>query len=150
MESVAKVASRLRFLVMAGMILTAVLAVAAPVPARTGKLSAELASLRKGTSVNVIVQYRSLSTSALAQARSISRTGMAPQRLSLINSFALNLKSDSLAVLANDPNVLHVSVDHQVFETSTTTDFYDQAVNAPYAWSAGLDGSGIGVAVIDS
>ena len=75
---------------------------------------------------------------------------MAPQRLSLINSVALNLKSDSLAVLANDPNVVHVSVDHQVFETSTTTDFYDQAVNAPYAWSAGLDGSGIGVAIIDS
>ena len=149
MKSVVKAASRLRLLIIAGMVLTATLAVAAPV-ARPSKLSAELAALRKGASVNVIVQYRSLTSNAFVQAKGMAMGGRAPQKLSLINSVAMNLKSDALAGLAKDPNVLHVSVDHQVFETSTATDFYDQAVNAPYAWSSGLDGSGIGVAVIDS
>src|ERR1035438_9304189 len=114
------------------------------------KLSPELTSARSGQWVNVIVQYSGLTDRDFAQAQTVGKHGASPRRLPLINSVAMTVNSNSLAALENNNRVVHVSVDHQVFETSTSTDFYDQAVNAPYAWSAGLDGSGIGIAVIDS
>src|ERR1035438_3749027 len=114
------------------------------------KLSPELTSARSGQWVSVIVQYAGLTDRDFAQAQTVGKRGASPRRLPLINSVAMTVNSSSLASLESNIRVVHVSVDHPVFETSTTTDFYDQAVNAPYAWSAGLDGSGIGIAVIDS
>ena len=97
------------------------------------KLSPELTSARSGQSVNVIVQYSSLTNRDLAQAQTMGTRGATPRRLPLINSVALTVNSNSLAALENNTRVVHVSVDHQVFETSTTTDFYDQAVNVSRA-----------------
>jgi serine protease AprX len=123
----------------------------------TSKLSPELVSVPKGKLVNIIVQYRTLTQHEFAQAQTMAKGAMPAKSLSLINSIAMTVESNSLATLANDPNVLHVSVDHQVSATGLTTggnpvvtDFYDQAVNAPSAWSLGLTGTGIGIAVIDS
>jgi serine protease AprX len=146
MKQVKKATLALRYLALVVVILGASMASAAG----PSKLASDLATARRGQWVNVIVQYRTATRANLAHAQSLAKTGTALRTLPLINAVALTVKSDSLATLANNANVLHVSIDHQVFETSTTTDFYDQAVNAPYAWSAGLDGSGIGVAVIDS
>src|SRR5271166_2218177 len=147
MQCFARVTSALRQIGLAGMILGASLASAA-VPS---KISADLASVKKGQWVNVIVQYKVPTTARVfARAQSLARTGTTLRNLSTINSVAMTVQSNSLAALANDATVAHISLDHQVFQSSTTTDFYDQAVNAPYAWSGGLDGSGIGVAVIDS
>ena len=115
------------------------------------KLASDLRAMPSGRSVNVIVQYRELSTKqAAASAAMFARRGAPVRTLDLIRSLAMTVNSSSLQSLASDPNVLHVSLDHQVAEFSATTDFYDQAVNAPYGWSLGLDGSGIGVAIIDS
>ena len=109
-----------------------------------------LASVPEGQWVKVIVQYQAPTEQDLADAEALAKSDEPTTRLGVINSVSLTVKSDSLASFENNPKVAHVSVDHQVFQTSTTTDFYDQAVNAPYAWSSGLNGNGIGVAVIDS
>ena len=146
MQRLSNLTSTFRYLTLAGLLLAASMASAAA----SRKLSEELNSIPKGQWVDVIVQYHASTEQDLFQAGTLARTGSSPKHLSLINSVALTVKSDSLSVLESNPNVAHVSVDHQVFATSTTTDFYDQAVNAPYAWAAGLKGTGIGVAVIDS
>ena len=146
MKRVTKISSALRHLSLTGLVLLASMASAAGHP----KLSRELAGVPKGQPVKVIVQYTAPTERDFARAQTRAKDGMSPKRLSLINSASLTVDSDSLSSFENDANVAHVSIDHQVFETSTTTDFYDQAVNAAYAWSSNLDGSGIGVAVIDS
>src|ERR1035441_5646851 len=146
MNRITKASWALRYLVIAAMVTGPSRGRAPSHP----KLSPELTSARSGQWVNVIVQYSGLTDRDFAQAQTVGKHGASPRRLPLINAVALTVNSNSLAALENNNRVVHVSVDHQVFETSTATDFYDQAVNAPYAWSAGLDGSGIGVAVIDS
>jgi serine protease AprX len=146
MQRVTKVTSIFRHLILAGLVLGTSMAWAAG----PRKLSGELASVSKGQWVKVIVQYRVPTDRDFAQARTMAKSGAPTRTLSSINSVSLTVKSDSLSSFENNANVAHVSLDHQLFETSTTTDFYDQAVNAPYAWSAGLDGSGIGIAIIDS
>lgn len=147
MRQVSKMNSVSRNLAFAGLLLGATFAMAAG----PSKLSKELASVPKGQWVKVIVQYDAPTDQDLADAEALAKSDEPTTRLGLINSVSLTVKSDSLATFDNNPKVAHVSIDHQVFQTSTTTtDFYDQAVNAPYAWSSGLNGSGIGVAVIDS
>src|ERR1039457_464610 len=146
MNQITKASLALRHLAIAAIVLGASSAWAAT----HSEVSPELTSARSGQWVNVIVQYSGLTDRDFAQAQTVGKRGASPRRLPLINSVAMTVNSNSLASLEKNDRVVHVSVDHQVFETSTNTDFYDQAVNAPYAWSAGLDGSGIGVAVIDS
>lgn len=147
MQRLSRVTSAFRYLALASVLVGASIASATAAPS---KLSPQLAGVSKGQWVNVIVQYRTLTAQTLTQAQSMAKRGISPRKLSVINAVAMTIQASSLAALESNPNVAHVSVDNQVSQTSTTTDFYDQAVNAPYAWSAGLDGSGIGVAVIDS
>ena len=146
MKQIAKLSFALRHLAIAAVVLGASSAWAASHP----KLSKELASARKGQWVDVIVQYSGVTDDDVAEAQSAGKPGKSARKLGLVNSVALTVDSGTLSKFENNNRVMHVSLDHQVFETSTTTDFYDQAVNAPYAWSAGYDGTGIGIAVIDS
>ena len=56
--------------------------------------------------------------------------------------------ASAISSLADDPYVKYVSVDRTV---GSKTAWYDvEPVNAPSVWSSGLDGTGIGIAVIDS
>jgi serine protease AprX len=135
-----------RNLAFAGLLLGATFAMAAG----PSKLSRELAAVPKGQWVKVIVQYQATTDQDMAQAQALAKSDEPTKRLDLIKSVSLTVQSDSLSTFESNSHVSHVSIDHPVFLTSTTTDFYDQAVNAPYAWSSGLNGSGIGVAVIDS
>jgi serine protease AprX len=99
--------------------------------------------------VDVIVQYK-MTPQTRHYAKMAGRGAWTKARLHSINSAAFKIPASALAELEADPDVAFVSPDRQVKQTSTSTDFYDQAVGAPYAWSRGLDGSGIAVAVIDS
>ena len=65
----------------------------------------------------------------------------------MIKGVALTVPAGSLAALANDPEVAFVSVDHPL---KAMDDYTDAALNAGAASNYGLDGTGIGVAVIDS
>jgi serine protease AprX len=122
---------------------------ALPAFARHPKFSADLDDSNGSASVNVIVQYSQTPTQKQFDGVR-TRGGHLNRRLGTLRGAAFSVPASALRDLANDPDVTYISPDRPLRATSTTTDFYDQAVNAPYAWSMGLDGSGIGVAVIDS
>jgi serine protease AprX len=116
----------------------------------SGKLSADFDRNGKPDSLlDVIVQFK-VRPQAKHYARMAARGASTKARLHSINAAAFKIPASALAELEADPDVAFVSPDRQVQQTSTETDFYDQAVGAPYAWSVGFDGNGIGVAVIDS
>ena len=144
MARVSKVTSRSGYLALSCLILWAGAALAAP-----PKISSDLKRQSSGQWVNVIVQYRLRPTQA-DFARVVANGGALQRDLSAFRAGAFSVKRSALAALAQDPNVTYIAPDRTVRATAVITDFYDQAVLAPYAWSRGLIGSGIGVAVIDS
>ena len=116
----------------------------------TYKLARELQNRSDDQAVDVIVQYNVQPQSGHFD-RVRRHGGLMKRDLrGAMHGAAFHMKAKSLEALANDPDVAYVSPDRPLTMFSTTTDFYDQAVLAPYAWSAGYDGTGIGVAVIDS
>lgn len=118
----------------------------------SGPLSPEVGALinRFGTGSNrqvrVIVQYKQAPRSA-ALARMQSLGGRMSHNLRLVNAMAYSVPVRGLASLVNDPEVAFVSVDHPL---KAFDDYTDSAVSASNFWNAGYDGTGIGVAVIDS
>ena len=110
------------------------------------KLAAELKGQQTTTAVNVIVQYKvhpgSKHLNSLTQ-----HGGASNASLDAINGLAVSLPANQLKDLANDPDVAYISPDRPVQRYLSNT---APAVNAGYAWSLGFDGTGIGVAVIDS
>ncbi len=118
--------------------------------ARSPKLAGDLEGMTTADRVDVIVQFTQAPTERHHQ-KILDLGGTVRGELPLIKGGAYTLPASALEDLANDDEVAYISPDRRLYSMGTvTTDFYDQAVNAPYAWSAGLDGSGIGVAVIDS
>jgi serine protease AprX len=73
--------------------------------------------------------------------------GRVGTRLSLISGVALTIPVSALPALETDPEVLSVSIDHPL---KGMDDYTDAAMNVNSAWNSGYDGTGIGVAVIDS
>jgi serine protease AprX len=144
MARVTNVGSRFRNLALSCLVLWASLAFAAQ-----RKISTDLKRESSLARVNVIVQYR-VPPTATDLAKIAAKGGRLQQNLPAINAGVFTVKGSSLKALTKDPNVVYISPDRTVWATATVTDFYDQAVLAPYAWSKNLTGSGIGVAVIDS
>ncbi len=143
MARVTKVTSRIGYLAFS-CLACAGLAFAAP-----RRVSKDLKQQSSAEWVNVIVQYRVPPTQTNF-ARVFAKGGALQHNLPAINGGAFTVKGSALKALAKDPDVAYISPDRTVRATATVTDFYDQAVLAPYAWSRSLTGSGVGVAVIDS
>src|SRR5256885_12400545 len=114
------------------------------------ELSGLLAKAQQGSSksetVKVIVQYREVPT-AVHYAMMQSRGARLHSKLHTIKGAAFTIPVSALVSLANDPEVVNVSLDHPL---KGMDDYTDAAMNAGTVWNAGYDGSGIGVAVIDS
>jgi serine protease AprX len=110
------------------------------------KLSPELEGQSAGVNVDVIVQYRTQPTDQ-HEARIQSHGGALKAHLHGVNGFAVSLPATSLAALSSDPDVKYISPDRPVTPMLDST---AAAVNAAVAWSSGYDGTGIGIAVIDS
>jgi serine protease AprX len=66
---------------------------------------------------------------------------------SLIPAVSATLHPSDILAVSNQPNVAYISLDRSL---GASLDYSAGAVGAPLAWSTGLDGSGIGIAVIDS
>jgi serine protease AprX len=101
--------------------------------------------------VKVIVQYRAMPattsfTSMLTRGATVHSTSQA------IRGVTMTVPASMLAELQNDPNVLYVTPDRPVRMTSNPpTEEFATAVEADIAASQyGLDGTGIGVAIIDT
>jgi serine protease AprX len=111
-----------------------------------GKISRDLAEANASGSLDVIVQYKHVPRPA-NYGRAASLHGVTKAQLHFIKAAAFNIPASALARLAADPDVKYISPDRplQSFLSNAAP-----AVNAPYAWSFGYDGSGVGVAVVDS
>lgn len=105
------------------------------------KIAADLAALPLDSDVDVIVQYKS--TPGVSH-----HGGRLTRELKIIRSNGYRIQASRLEALANDPDVEHISLDHEV--SSTGLDYHYETVHANYAQRFGLSGDGIGVAVVDS
>lgn len=114
---------------------------------RSSKISKDLADLPSNATVNVIVQYyNSPGTSDSNAANSVGATN--GKKLGLIKSARYTLSAGAAAKLVSiDTNVKYISVDRPL---RGAMNYAVPAVGADLAHSLGYDGTGVGVAVIDS
>jgi subtilisin family serine protease len=112
------------------------------------KVAPELLSNQAGAQVNVIVQFTT-PPSALHHQKVVNRGGKLKSEFGgIIRGAAYSMPVRAIADLARDPEVTYIAPDRPV---QGLLNYSAAAVNAAVAWSQyGLDGSGIGVAVIDS
>ena len=143
---------RMRVLALACLLLPGSTAIAG---GKSPKISEDLADAKAGSNlaggearsnVNVIIQFTQAPTAQHHQ-KVLSRGGKLKRELSVVKSGAYSLPGSALADLAADPDVVYISPDREV---NGALDNTAAAVNANAAWTQGLDGTGIGVAVIDS
>src|ERR1700691_3143593 len=111
----------------------------APVAARAQSAAAS-------ETVQVIVQYSQVHQSE-QEGRALGMGARLNRRIHVVKSIVLTIPVRALPALEADPEVLSVSVDHPMKGLDDTSDV---ATGVPSAWSAGYNGAGIGVAVIDS
>lgn len=134
-----------------------VLALASNMFANNAKISPDLQVLLANPSspVNVIVQFSSspltCSTTGLLGALPCTAVnllgGTVKEVFSVVNAVAGSMAAGNVIALSNQPNVSYISLDRLV---TASLDYTSESVNAPSAWGSGWDGTGIGVAVIDS
>src|SRR6266568_2167414 len=113
------------------------------------KLSNDLDALKgshNGASVDVIIQFNQTPTAAHHQ-KVQNKGGVLKTKLDFIKGAHYSVPVESLDALADDPDVVYISPDRRL---NGALDQTAAAVNANVAWQAGWDGTGIGVAVIDS
>src|SRR5713101_4427049 len=114
------------------------------------KLSKDLDALKgghNGATVDVIIQFNQTPTAAHHQ-KVQSKGGVLKTKLDFIKAAHYSVPVEALDALADDPDVAYISPDRPV---RGALDYVTSAVGAPTAWNIyGLDGTGVGVAVIDS
>jgi serine protease AprX len=114
------------------------------------KVSRDLEALKSGASgstVDVIIQFNQVPTDAHHK-RVQDKGGVLKTKLDVIKGAHYSVPVESLDALADDPDVAYITPDRAV---NGALDYTTTAVNAPVAWNIyGLDGSGIGIAIIDS
>ncbi|MFZ0796674.1 MAG: S8 family peptidase [Terriglobales bacterium] len=143
-----------RVLAMALVVLSAIPSSATGKPvlnSQTSKFSRDLQSAAGGNGmVTVIVQHRQMPTSA--HLKSLQDAGATiKSQFHTIRAVTMTVPASMLAVLANDPNVAYITPDRQMSLTATNNEEFATAVEANVAsWQFGFDGTGVGVAVIDS
>src|SRR5438552_290090 len=118
------------------------------------KLSKDLDAVKgghNGATVDVIIQFNQTPTAAHHQ-KVQNKGGVLKTKLDVIKGAHYSVPTGSLEDLENDPDVAYISPNRPLSGTATSTlDYTPESVNAPTAWKEwGLDGTGIGVAVIDS
>jgi serine protease AprX len=110
------------------------------------KLAPELKQPVSDGAVSVIVQYKAVP--GKTQLDEIQRWGGKPGvKLALINAVSAQLPTSAIIPLSNEDAVAYISPDRSV---RSHADNAASAVLADFALGLGFDGSGVGVAVIDS
>src|SRR5579862_1633089 len=116
-----------------------------------GKFSGDLNRQAAGGMVTVIVQHRQMPT--IAHLKGMQTRGAAIRgQFHTIRAVTMRVPVSMLAELESDPNVSYITPDRALNLTSTPqTEEFATAVQADIAASQyALDGTGIGVAIIDS
>ena len=116
--------------------------------ADNSKISPDLQPLlHSSNSVNVIVQYNTPPAGGLLGGVGNLLNGVVNLVFTLIPAVTATLHPADILTLSNQSNVAYISLDRSL---NASLDYSSGAVNAATAWSAGLDGSGVGIAIIDS
>src|SRR6266566_2057254 len=106
-----------------------------------------------GATVDVIIQFNQTPTAAHHQ-KVQDKGGVLKTKLDFIKAAHYSVPVDSLSALEDDPDVTYISPNRPLSGSSSSTpklDYAPETVNAPWAWqNLGLDGTGVGVAIIDS
>jgi serine protease AprX len=117
------------------------------------KIAPEVASLSARTNatgkdqlVKVIVEFKQ-TPRARHFAMMQSHGAQLHRKLSVVRAASFFILASRLSALENNPDVAYITLDHPL---KGADDYTDAAANVSAAWSAGYDGTGIGVAVIDS
>jgi serine protease AprX len=96
-------------------------------------------------SIDVIVQYNSAPTKD--ELKQLGPYGQVKKQFVHVNAVEVFLSPATITAIQSDPNVKYVSPNRA---NSRFLDITTATVGANFAWTAGLDGTGIGVAIIDS
>src|SRR5258708_6649081 len=109
------------------------------------KLSNDLPPRHSSALVNAIVQFTTPPTTA--ELKVFGAYGQVKKTVNAINGIYVAVSPSLLAVVQADANVKYVSPNraHRSFLDLTTA-----AVSASVDWQAGFDGTGVGIAIIDS
>src|SRR5258708_17916360 len=113
------------------------------------KLSNDLEVLKGGKSgatVDVIIQFNQTPTAGHHQ-KVQNKGGVLKTKLDFIKGAHYSVPVEALDALADDPDVAYISPDRPVRGLLDNT---VATVNGDYALSLGLNGAGVGIAVIDS
>jgi len=116
------------------------------------KISKDLENKTGSNQVNVIVQFNQAPTARHHQ-KVFDRGGKINRNLGHFRGGAYSLPASAIADLANDPEVVYISPDRPLRGASTSAislDYHTDTINASSAAPLGLDGTGVGVAIIDS
>ena len=127
-------------------LLALLLATAGLAFARHPKISADLDGLPPDKTVDVIIQYKHVPSEAHHQ-RVRGRGGLHKRSLDVIRGSLYSVPAGAMEELAADPDVAFISPDREV---RGALDLTAAAVNAGAAATYKLDGTGIGIAVLDS
>jgi serine protease AprX len=131
--------------------------VQAPTAARVQPVLLQMAAAQPEARVSVIVQKAGKDTRVEDLVARLG--GAVTQDLHIINAFAAEMKAKDVAQLAKADGVRWVSLDATMMEaggpdgtinTTNLKNVYDKAIRADQVWAQGYQGSGIGVAVVDS
>src|SRR6266568_1555832 len=114
---------------------------------QSSKISRDLANLPSSKVVNAVIQYYTQPTSTdINAAKSAGATN--GKALGLVKGYKWTISQGSVqSLLSKDPNIKYVSLDRPL---KGAMNYAASAVGADLARSLGYDGSGVGVAVIDS
>ena len=127
-------------------LLTAVLAFTFSAQASDKKLSRELRGRNDQAGVDVIVQFAVQPTQAHLN-RVLGHHGVVNAQFDAVKALHVTMSASEIKNLGNDPDVAYVSLDRPLKGYLDNT---VPAVGADFAWGRGFDGTGVGVALIDS
>src|SRR5260370_6510291 len=120
-------------------LVVAAIALAAP------KTSPDLPKSGGSTVINVIVQFKQAPTKD--DLKLLGPYGQIKKLLTVINAVEVPLSLSTIQSIANNPDIAYVS---PVRPVKGALDVTTQSVNANLVWQFGWNGTGVGVAVIDS
>src|SRR6266436_4995827 len=107
------------------------------------KVAPDLVDVDPHSIVSVIVQFAGPPDDV--QIRRLG--GVHVANLDPIPAHLYTVPARALDALANNPNVVYISPDRQV---EATLDYANPTAEAPMAFASGWNGTGVGVAIIDS
>jgi len=109
------------------------------------KVSRDMPTSTSNGTVDVIIQLNQTATKQ--DLKQLGPYGQVKKQFTSVNAIHMAVPVSQIATIAAYPWVSYITPNRPA---TSTLDIVAQTANAPIAWAAGLDGSGIGVAIIDS